>query len=379
MSKLLAAPALVRAFNAFTTDQRFFPGQGGFASYFTQDAAPQMGHNGGPPMMGNFAPVNPFREITADQATMDAAGAFLIGELERLDQTLHMPLISVTWDRDIDLREDVSLGDEFSSFTNSNFAAPGGMSPNGKAWTSSNANAIPGPALDIGKTMQLLHEWAMEVKWSLFELESARRLGRPIDSQKTDVLKTKHNMDIDEMVYLGDDVKGVKGMFNHGDVTPTNVPNGASTSPLWANKTPEEILKDVNEILTTTWNNSAWTAAPDQLRLPPSSFGYISGTRVSANSDTTILEFVREKNISTVVNGKPLNIQAVKWLETAGVGGFKRMTAYTRKPEFVRYPMVPLQRTPLEWRQLHQITTYYCRLGQVELVYPETMSYRDRI
>jgi hypothetical protein len=45
---------------------------------------------------------------------VDSTGAFLIGELERLDQTLHMPLAAVTWSRDIDLREDVTLADEFS-------------------------------------------------------------------------------------------------------------------------------------------------------------------------------------------------------------------------------------------------------------------------
>ena len=54
--------------------------------------------------------------------TRDSTGAFLIGELERLDQTLHDPLVAVTWGRDIDLREDVTIADEVSSFTNSTFA-----------------------------------------------------------------------------------------------------------------------------------------------------------------------------------------------------------------------------------------------------------------
>lgn len=31
--------------------------------------------------------------ITFDQATVDSSGAFLIGELERLDQTLNLPLV----------------------------------------------------------------------------------------------------------------------------------------------------------------------------------------------------------------------------------------------------------------------------------------------
>lgn len=63
--------------------------------------------------------------FTFDRRTIDSSGAFLVGELERLDKTLHAPLSSVTWGRDIDLREDVTIADESSSFTLSNYAASG--------------------------------------------------------------------------------------------------------------------------------------------------------------------------------------------------------------------------------------------------------------
>jgi hypothetical protein len=66
--------------------------------------------------------------MTFDRRTIDSTGSFLIGELERLDQKLHDPLVAVTWSRDIDLRSDVTIADEVSSFTNSSFAAVGGVS-----------------------------------------------------------------------------------------------------------------------------------------------------------------------------------------------------------------------------------------------------------
>ena len=44
--------------------------------------------------------------MTFDQATVDSTGAFLVHELERLDQTLNLPLTSQTWSRDIELREE---------------------------------------------------------------------------------------------------------------------------------------------------------------------------------------------------------------------------------------------------------------------------------
>ena len=89
--------------------------------------------------------------FTFDRRTIDSSGAFLVGELERLDKTLHAPLSSVTWGRDIDLREDVTIADESSSFTLSNYAASGNPNPKGKNWIGGNATAIAGIALDINK------------------------------------------------------------------------------------------------------------------------------------------------------------------------------------------------------------------------------------
>src|SRR6478609_5944089 len=154
--------------------------------------------------------------FTHDRITRDSAGAFLVGELERLDQTIHAPLVAYTYGRDIQMREDVTIADEVSSFTNSAFAAAGGVIPGGVAWIGKDVNTITGAALDIGKTPQPLYLWGMELSYTQPELESAMRVGRPIDSQKYEVIKLKHAMDIDQIVYTGDTTIGTKGLINHG-------------------------------------------------------------------------------------------------------------------------------------------------------------------
>lgn len=317
--------------------------------------------------------------FTFDQLTVDSTGAFLIGELERLDPTLHEPLASVTWGRDIDLREDVTVADEVSSFTNSSFASPGGIVPGGKAWISTDTNAITGVALDIGKTVNPLYLWGMELKYTLPELASAQKIGRPIDTQKYDAMRLKYQMDIDEMVYIGDTTYGKYGLFNSPLVSTSNVPNGVGGQATWASKTADEILTDVNAILTSAWTNSGYSIIPTDLRVPPVQFGALVSRKVSDAGNVSVLEFLRNNSMSNAANGRPLNIQPVKWLTGRGAGGTDRMVAYTRDRERVRYPLVPLQRTPLEYRSIYQITTYWGRLGCVEFVYPETISYRDGI
>lgn len=319
--------------------------------------------------------------MTFDAATMDSTGSFLIGELERLDQTLHMPLASVTWSRDIDLREDVSIADEVSSFTNSTFAAVGGTSPTGKAWIGKNSNAIAGMSLDIGKTANPLNLWGMEIAYTIPELQSAIQLGRPIDSQKLAGMQLKYQMDVDQQVYVGDAQLSLTGLFNSAAVTATNVPNGAAASPLWANKTAQEILKDVRALEVATWTASGYAVAPRQLRLPPSQMVALLqplaiGSTVVSES---ILQYVARNSLCMQQNGVPLDIQSVKWLVGAGSGGTNRMVAYTKEYDKVRFPLVPLQRTPLEYRGIYQLTNYFGRIGVVEIPYPEVIQYADGI
>lgn len=321
---------------------------------------------------------------TYDRMTIDSTGAFLIGQLERLDQQLHEPLVDVTWSRDIDIRTDVSPADEISSFTNSTFASAGGATSNGLNWISNEGNAVAGPTVDIGKTGQPLRLWGAEVKYTVPELVKAQALGAPIDEQKVTAMNMKRNMDIDQVVYYGDPAMSFTGLFNASAVTNvSNVPNGASSSPLWTSKTPAEILKDINEILTSAWQASAWAVLPNRIMLPPAQYGYIASQLVSTAGTQSILKYVMENNI-VAQRGEKIDILPAKWLIGLGSGGTQgvlstvdRMVAYRKELNRVRFPMTELQRTPLEYRSLFQITTYWCRLGQIEFPYPTTLAYRD--
>jgi hypothetical protein len=323
--------------------------------------------------------------ITYDTMTIDSTGAFMVGELERMDQTLHEPLVSVTWGRDIDLREDVSIADETSSYTNSTFAAAGGINSSGKNFIGKNSNAIPGIALDIGKTASPLYLWGQEIAYTIPELLSAQQVGRPVDSQKYQGMQLKWQMDIDEMVYIGDTEVVKYGLTNSTAVTTGFVDTGAAGSTQWTTKTPAEILNDVNELIRECWTASGYAVCPSKLLLPPAQFAYIVSQVVSSAGNISILKFLEDNCIALSINGKKLDIQPCKWLVGRGVAAGSpsaatdRMVAYSQDKNRVRYPLVPLQRTPLEYRSIFHITTYFGKLGCLEIVYPETIRYADGI
>ncbi|HFW6948501.1 TPA: DUF3383 family protein [Escherichia coli] len=225
--------------------------------------------------------------ITFDQATVDSSGAFLIGELERLDQTLNLPLVGYTWTRDIQLREDVSIADDISSWTNTSFAAAGtGANPNGKNWVGKDSTAIAGVNVDIGKSGNPLNLWGMELGWTVIELQAAQQVGRPIDTQKYDGMQLKWQMDNDEQVYVGDSALNLKGLVTL-DGVPVN--NAAKT---WATSTPDEIRASINQVLSDAWAASGYSVVPSDLLIPPEQFALLSSIIVSSAGTETIVQAV---------------------------------------------------------------------------------------
>jgi len=333
--------------------------------------------------------------MTRDGRTVDSTGSFLVGELERLDLSLHKPLAAVTWGRDIDLREDVTIADDVSSFTISSFASAGGLGQGqgvgtGKSWIGRKANQVPNTSVDIAKIANPLTPWGNELAYTIFELEAAARLGRPIDQQKFEALQLKHQMDIDEQVYVGDTGLSLGGLVNHPLVsaygTVASVSTGVSGFTQFAKKTADEILADINSWLISVWAASAYAVIAKDILLPPSQYGYLSTQKVSQAGNVSILKYILENNIYTQSEGKPISIQPLKWLAGStdaglataiGNGGLDRAVVYSKDKDRVRFPMTTLNRTPVQFDSIFHKSTYFCKLGAVEVVYPETLGYFD--
>lgn len=324
--------------------------------------------------------------------TADSTGAFMVGELERLDQTLHEPLVAIAWDEHIDLREDVTIADDVSSFTLSTYGSAGGLGTgngigNGKAWIGKTTDQVSGVGVDIAKIPFPLTPWGLEIKYTILELESAAKVGRPIDQQKYNVMKLKHDMDIDEQVHIGDTPSGQTGLVNNTLVTnTTNMPNGAGGSSLWSQKTPDEVLSDFNFAITSVWTASAYARMPERIMLPPAQYGALATAKVSGQADKSVLSYIQDNNVKSVAGKGKLEILPNKWLVGAGVGGTiglangkDRMVVYSKDKDLVRFPMTLLQRTPVQYESIYHKTTYFCKLGVVEVVYPETIGYFDGI
>ncbi len=311
--------------------------------------------------------------------TFDSTLAYYVNQLDNLDKKLYEPLYSTTWGRDIKLRTGITMANESTSFIRSTIGAVGTQSATGKPWISPNTTTLPGVSINGERVVMPLRLLGQEVSYSSVELERSQLLGQSVDAQKFNALNTIYQMATDEMVYIGDSGVGATGLVNSALVTTGAVANGASASPLWTSKTPDEILKDVNDMITAAWSASGFAVCPDTLLLPPTQFAYIVSQKISSAGNVSILTFLQDNSISLSVNGRKLEIQPLKWLTGRGAAGANRMIAYTNDIDRVRFPMVPIRRETPYYLGIKFNAPYTWAFGEVEFVFPETAIYRDGI
>lgn len=311
--------------------------------------------------------------------TFDSTLAYFVNQLDNLDRKLYEPLYNVTWGRDINLRTGITMANESTSFIRSNIGGIGTQRAQGKPWISPNTTTLPGVSVNGERIVLPLRLLGQEISYTSVELERSQLVGQPIDAQKFDAMNIMYQMNTDEMVYVGDSDVGATGLVNSSLVTSAAVANGTAGTPQWVTKTPDEILKDVNDMVTAAWQASGFAACPDKVLLPPAQFAYISSQKVSTAGNVSILQFLEDNSISLRVNGRKLDIQPVKWLTGRGAAGADRMVAYTNQEDKVRFPMVPVRRETPYYLGIKFNAPYIWAFGEVEFIYPETVVYRDGI
>ncbi len=312
--------------------------------------------------------------------TFDSTLAYYVNQLDNLDKKLYEPLYSVTWGRDIKLRTGITMANESTSFVRSNIGAIGTQSASGKPWISPNTTTLPGVSINGERVTLPLRLLGQEVSYTSVELERSQLIGQPIDAQKFNALNVLYQMNTDEMVYIGDSAVGAEGLLNSTLVTAASVTaDGSGSSTLWSTKTPDQILRDVNDMITAAWQASGFSVCPDKLLLPPAQYAYIASQKISTAGNVSILTFLEDNSISLRVNGRKLEIQPVKWLTGRGTAGADRMVCYTNDEDRVRFPMVPIRRETPYYLGIKFNAPYIWAFGEVEFVYPETVIYRDGI
>lgn len=316
---------------------------------------------------------------------MDAAGiasgnAFLISELEKRDPNIRKPLSNFTYPRDIVIETGGGWVDYVSAMSVAYGITGGAVN---SPVTAGGSNGIPIVQASIDKGVYKAHTFAAALRVMWQDMQRANFIGRSLDNLLQDGVRMAYDKHMDANAYVGITEYGTTGLVNNPDAVETTAANGAAGTATWATKTPQEILKDVNDALAAGWSANANdpTAIPNHILIPYEQYLYIMTTMVTDLATETIYDFLMKNNAATKAGGD-LFIGPTVWCKGAGTGSKDRMVVYNNDRRFAKMDeLVPLSRimsAPVVTSVCYD-TAYMANLSEVQIFYPTSIRYVDGI
>lgn len=172
-------------------------------------------------------------------------------------------------------------------------------------------------------------------EYNIEELGIAQQLGIPLSSEKAQAARRAYQEFMWNITLLGDTPKGITGLVNNAGVSSGLAPaDGTGAVTTWfdgagnATKTPTQIVRDFNGMLTGIYTGSLTVEMADTVLLPYTTLALLAATPMSSTNDTTLLEFMLANNVVTLQTGRRPMVRGLLGLDTAGAGGTKRAVAY---------------------------------------------------
>ena len=337
------------------------------------------------PMKQYHLPIAPSRgamdAMTFDASAVSSGLAFLVSELEKMDPLLREPLTSTTYPRDISIESGGGWVEATSAF-NVEYGVTGGQA-DGVGGVQNNIRRIQADfSKDLYKVMP--YEVAMSVK--IQDQLRGAVTGRSIEQVYDDGIRLDFDKYMDINTYLGQSRYGTTGLVNDPNITAVSVAQGASTKTTWKDKTPEEILLDINSAILDAWAAAQYdnSAIPNHILIDPANFAYLNMTPLivaGVQGGISIMKYLMENNIATQ-KGVDLFIGECRFCEGAGLGSTNRLVAYRNEKRFVGMDVpVPMSRvmTQPNIDTASYDSLYMANVGQVKIHYYEPFIYRDGI
>jgi len=244
---------------------------------------------------------------------------------------------------------------------------------------SANGTDMPYVGLSRNQFQSSVHMAGIGYQYNIQEVAQAQMLGVNLSSEDAMLARRGYEEFVDESLMIGDASKEFDGLTDHPSIPIIVAPNGASGGSEWANKTPDEVLADVNNTLSAVYVDSMSVEVADTLLMGELSFVALANKRIDGTS-TTLMEYIRKNNILTARYGIALKIQVVRGLDTAGAGGTRRMMAYRNDMEVLKahIPMV-FRFLPMQTIDLMFKVPGIFRFGGLDVRLPMACRYMDGI
>lgn len=214
--------------------------------------------------------------------------------------------------------------------------------------------------------------------YNVQEVRNAAKAGKPLNARKAEAEMKAYEQAVERIAWFGDTNAGLLGMLNQPNVPAAVAHTGATSGFVpWDgtnHKNNDEIMKDLNDIVTSIQTVTNGVEEPDTLLLPIAQHRIIATTRFGSVSDITILDYFRKNNpmISTIEWVSQLS--NITPLPSGDSGTKDCMICYKRNPENLTLELPqPFEQFPAQERNLEFVVPCHARIGGVIVYYPLSM------
>jgi hypothetical protein len=246
-------------------------------------------------------------------------------------------------------------------------------------WQSGGADDIPLADVVRAKFEEAIFMAAIGYEYNLEEINTARLIGADLTSDKASAARQAYEMFMFSVAISGSTEKAITGIVNNGSVAIINLTADGTAGATWAGKTPTQILRDINQVLSNIYSTSKTTELADTLLLPIDAWILLGQTPMSATNSETVFSFVQRNNLYTMQTGLPLKIRALRGLEDLGLANVGRMVAYKNDPGVLKLHLPMPHRFLPVWQNgpMRYAVPGIFRTGGVEVRRPVAMRYGD--
>lgn len=211
--------------------------------------------------------------------------------------------------------------------------------------------------------------------YSLQEIRAAQQTGKSLEQRKANAAARAQQEAWNRIAFYGDEEHGLQGWLTNTNIPVDTVENdGDGDATEWDTKTPQQILRDMNDLVNGIVTRTNGAEQPDTLVLPLKQYTKITTTRADSGTDTTIAQYF--------LNNNPF-IDSIEWANeisedqrASALGDSDPfsgdiMIAYRRDPDSMTLEMPQMfEQLPVQERGLEFVVFCHSRCAGTIVYYP---------
>lgn len=209
--------------------------------------------------------------------------------------------------------------------------------------------------------------------YNLDEIQASQMTGAALDQRRANAAMRSNEQVVNDVAFYGDAESNLPGLFSNPNIPTGSVVNPGSGTE-WVNKTPDEILFDVNDAFADIFETTKMVEQGNTMLIPPSQWSYIMSTPRSANSDTTIAQYLVNNSpyLSSLDDIIPVNECAAANNPELSTDA---MVIYDRSPDKLQLEIpVELEMLAVQQKNLEFVVPGRSRLGGLNIYYPLSLN-----